>query len=341
MTTGGTGIKNIWVLPEISGSDAEISKFGLGLLTGARTIAEKVGGAVTAIAFGDEYHDYSEVLGRYGVGRFYFFNDPRLKHFSAEAYAAALLPRIHQEKPWLLLMGGTAAGRELAPRLAALLNAGLVTGCVKIDLSDPEKPVFYRPVYAGQLYQEVVIDDGVMLVTMDQSAPDVKPAAAVTRVETLIIEPELSPESVNTRHLEFLPADFQNVDVADAHTIVAAGMGAIDPDLFPLVEELAALLEGAIGTTRPVVDTGRIPRERLIGQTGKVVGPDFYLALGVSGASHHVGGIQDSGKIVAINRDPQAPIFQSVDAGAVADLRLVLPRLIARIKKAKADGEIL
>jgi len=333
--------KTIWVFPELSG-EAEISKVSLGLLTEARAIAEKVGAAVAAVVCGDEYHDYSEVLGNYGVSRLYFFKDPLLKYFSAEAYAAALLPRIRAEKPWLLLMGDTPVGRELAPRLAAFLNAGLVTGCVKIDLSDPEKPVFYHPVYAGQLYQEVILQvDKTMLVTMDLSALDAKPAASATNTETLIIEPDISPESVKARHLEYLPADFQKVDVTEAQTIVAAGMGAIDPDLFPLVEEMAALLKGAIGTTRPVVDTGRIPRERLIGQTGKVVGPDFYLALGVSGASHHVGGIQDAGRIVAINRDPQALIFRNADAGAVADLRAVLPRLIARIKKAKADGEIL
>ncbi|MFH1646542.1 MAG: FAD-binding protein [Chloroflexota bacterium] len=119
------------------------------------------------------------------------------------------------------------------------------------------------------------------------------------------------------------------------------GAGAADDDILPLVEELAALLEGAIGTTRPVVDGGKIPKERLIGQTGKVVSPDFYLALGISGATHHVGGIQESGRIVAINRDPHAPIFQSADAGITADLRDVLPLLIDRIKRAKDHGEIL
>jgi electron transfer flavoprotein alpha subunit len=334
--------KNIWVFPEFS-DEFEISKVNTGLLNEARTIAKKASGAVTAIAFGDEFHGYSEVLGQYGVSRVYFFKDPLLKHSSAEACAAALLPKIREEKPWLFMMGDTAAGRELAPRLAATLKTGLVTGCVKIDLCDPEKPVFYRPVYAGQLYQEIMLPtDKTMLVTMDLSALDVKtPNTTAAKVETLIIEPELTAELVKIRHIEYLAADFQKVDVAEAQTIVAAGMGAIEPDLFPLVEELATLLEGAIGTTRPVVDTGRIPRERLIGQTGKAVGPDFYLALGVSGASHHVGGIQDSGKIIAINRDPQAPIFQSADSGAVTDLRAVLPRLITRIKKAKKDAEIL
>jgi electron transfer flavoprotein alpha subunit len=335
-------LKNIWVLPELSGGEEDASKLALGLLTEATNIAEKVGGAVTAIAFGDEYHDNSKVFSLYGINRVYFFKDPLLQYFSPEACTVAVLNRIQEEKPWLWLMGDTAAGRELALRLAALLDTGLVTGCAKIDMSDPERPTFYRPVYAGQLYQEIVLPvDNTMLVTMDPSALDVKPAAVATDVESLVIESFLPLEVNKVRHLAYLPADFQNVDVADARTIVAAGMGAIDPGLFPLVEELAALLEGTIGTTRPVVDTGKIPRGRLIGQTGRVVGPDFYFALGVSGASHHIGGIQDSGKIIAVNRDPQAPIFRNADAGAVADLREVLPKLIARIKRARENGEIL
>ena len=342
MTTGGKHIKTIWVLPEINGSDEAISRLSLGLLTEAGSIAARVGGTVTAISFGNDYHDYSKILGQYRASTAYFFHDPQLKYFFAEACASALLPKIREEKPWLFIMGDTTVGRELAPRLAALLNTGLVTGCVRIDLSSPEKPVFYRPVYAGQLYQKIVLEtDRTMLVTMDPGFLNVKPAAGIHTVETRVIESKLAPESIKTRHIEYLPADFQKVDVADAGTIVAAGMGAIAADLFPMVAELAALLEGAIGATRPVVDDGKIPRERLIGQTGKVVSPDFYLALGISGASHHVGGIQDSGKIVAINRDPQAPIFQNADAGAAADLREVLPKLIARIKRAKTNGEIL
>jgi electron transfer flavoprotein alpha subunit len=334
--------KNIWVLPEISDDAKTTSKLSPGLLTEAGNIAARVGGRVTAIDFGSKYHDSSEVLGTYGVGRAYFFQDPLLEHFSAEAAAAALFPKIREEKPWLFLMGDTTVGRELAPRLSALLNTGLVTGCVKIDLSEPERPVFYRPVYTGQLWQEVVMEtERTILVTMDPAVLNIRESTAAANVKTEIIESKIPPELVKSRHVEFLPADFSEVDVADAATIVAAGMGAIDPDLFPMVEELATLIEGSIGTTRPVVDTGKIPRERLIGQTGKVVGPDFYLALGISGASHHVGGIQESGKIVAVNRDPQAPIFRNADAGIVADLREVLPKLIARIKRARENGEIL
>jgi electron transfer flavoprotein alpha subunit len=180
-----------------------------------------------------------------------------------------------------------------------------------------------------------------MLVTMDAKALNPAPPAAAVKAKTIVIESNFPADIIKTAHIEYLPVDFQTVDVAEADTVVAAGLGAATDELYPLVAELAALVEGAVGATRPVVDSGKIPRERMIGQTGKTVSPDFYLALGISGATHHTGGIQESGKIVAVNRDPQAPIFQNADAGVVADLKEVLPGLILRIKRAKADGEIL
>lgn len=333
---------NIWVLPEISGKEEEASKLSLGLLTEARYIAEKVGGTVTALVLGDQPRDLSGELGRYGIARSYVFQDPLLKYYSVEAYAAALLPRIQAEKPWIFLMGNTVAGRELAPRLAALLDTGVVSNCSRIELSQPEHPRFYRLVYGDQLYQEVVFQtDKTMLVTMDTRILDVTPPERPRVNRALIIESKLPADSLKTRHLEYLPADYQTVDVSDADTVVSAGMGAITDDILPLVEKLAGLIEGAIGTTRPVVDGGKISRERMIGQTGKVVSPEFYMALGISGATHHVGGIQDSGKIVAVNRDPQALIFQSSDVGAAADLKDVLPLLIEKIRRAKENGEIL
>jgi electron transfer flavoprotein alpha subunit len=334
--------KNIWVLPEINSEDEEIGQLSLGLLSGARRIAEKVGGAVTALAFAENVREVPGAFSEYGVSRTCIFQDPLFARISAEACAAAVLPVIEEEKPWLFLMGNTPLGRELAPLLAARLETGLVTDCVRIDLADPEHPVFYRPVYAGQLYQEIVMETGgAMLVTMSPDALSAAPAAGAAAFEKITIKPDLPSEAVKVRHIEYVSADFQDVDVSDAQTVVAAGMGAAPDDIFPLVEELAALLEGAVGTTRPVVDEGRIGRDRMIGQTGKVVSPDFYLALGISGASHHVGGIRDSGKIVAVNRDPQAPIFRSADFGISADLRDVLPELIKRIKQAKVNGEIV
>jgi electron transfer flavoprotein alpha subunit len=331
--------KDIWVLPELGGE--EIPKLGPGLLTEARAIAEKAGGRATALVLGGEPVDYSRLLAEYGVSRALVFKEPLLKTPSAETYAAALLPRIEAERPWLLLMGDTPLGRALAPRLAAPLGTGLVSGCARTDISG-EGICCCRPVYGGQLWQEVVFNtDKTMLVTMEPSVLDAIPAAKPCEVETEVVEPGLSPEIIRIQHLEYLPADYRTVDVAEAETVVAAGMGAATDELLPLVSELAGLLEGAIGTTRLVVDTGRIPRERLIGQTGKVVSPQVYLALGVSGATHHVGGIQGSGTIVSVNRDPRAPIFRASDVGLAADLREILPKLIERIKRAKENGEVL
>lgn len=334
--------KHIWVLLEITDDDREISPVSLGLLSEARSMADKVGGAVTALMFGEQSHDFAEILGKYGVNRSYFFQDPLFKYPSAEVYAAAVLPQLQNERPWLLLLAHTTIGRELAPRLAVALNTGLVSDCVRIDISESGIPAFYRPVYGGQLYQALVFETSrKMLVAMNPDILTDRPSVAATTVDTRIIGSHLDPEAVKVRHLEYLPADYKQVDITDAETIVAAGMGASTDEILPMVEELAALLGGAVGATQPVVDSGKIPRERLIGQTGKVVGPDLYLALGISGATQHVGGIQDSGKIVAVNRDPLAPVFRSSDLGLCADLKDVLPKLISRIKSAKENGEIL
>lgn len=330
-------------MPEIGDSVEASSKTALGLLTEAVAIADEVGGSATALVFSSESCDYSEVLNQFGINDAIVFTDPLFEFSSAEAYGVALLEKLREEEPWLLLMGDTALGQEMAPRLAVSLDAGLVSSCARIDLSDIENPVFYRYAYGDQLFQEIVLTtDRTMLMTMDSRVLNVTPApSAGSSVRIEEIEPALSPSTLLVKHLEYLPVDFRTVDVAEADTIVSAGIGAATDELLPLVEELANLIEGTVGTTRPVIDDGKIPREKMIGQTGKVVSPDLYLALGISGATHHTGGIQDSGRIVAINRDPQAAIFRTSDFGIAADLREVLPALIKKIKKAREDGAIL
>lgn len=331
--------REIWVLPEIDGS--EISELGQGLLSEACEIAAAVGGTATALVFTDGNEDYAGILGQYGISRAYIYRHPLLKHFSAEACAAALAERLLEEKPWLCLMGDTTIGRELGPRLAWLLGTGLVSGCVRME-ADPGHPRFFRPVYGAQAYQEIIFTSGAtMVVTLDPRILNINilPSPVEARIE--VITPELSPENIRTRHLGYAPADFRAVDVAEADVIVGAGVGAATDALLPLVKELAELVEGAIGTTRPVVDEGKIGRERLIGQTGKVVSPDLYLALGISGATHHLGGVQGSGTIVSVNRDAGAPIFQSSDVGVVADLKEILPGLIEKIRQARQDGKII
>jgi electron transfer flavoprotein alpha subunit len=336
MATG----KVIWVLPEISHNDVEISKLSTGLLSEARYFAEKVGGTAVAILLDDQPRlDYEEILGQYGISLARLFQHSALQYFSAETYSSALLPGIQQEEPWLILMENTIVGKELAPRLAALLETGVISNCAKIELSRPDKPRFFRLVYGDQLYQEVVFEAGkTMLVTMDPRILNTVPVRERCEVNITVIESSLPPDAVRVKHLEFLPADFRTVDVDDADVIVSVGAGGDSDELMPLVAELADLVKGAIGTTRPVVDSGRLPRERLVGQTGKLVSPELYLALGISGSVHHVGGIQGSKKIIAINRDPQAPIFGNSDVGVISDLKDILPLLVERIKHTPKNG---
>jgi electron transfer flavoprotein alpha subunit len=334
--------KEIWVLPELDNHKDESSPLSLGLLSEARYIADAINGTVTALVLSDKKRDYKELFSRYGVTTAYLFEDPLLEYFSSDTYSTVLLDKVRTEQPWLLLMGNTIIGKELAPRLSILLETGLISNCVKMDFGNPQSPVFYRPLLEGQIYQEVTFQtDKTMLVTMNPGVLNIAPASQTTKVKISVIKPKLSPDILRVKHQEFLQVDSRAIDVTDADVVVSAGMGTITSDSLALVEELADLIGGAIGTTRLVIDEGALPKERMIGQTGKVVKPGLYLAMGISGSTHHIGGIKDSGTIVAINNDPNAPIFQNSDLGIIDDVRNVLPKLIEKIKQEKRNGTIL
>jgi electron transfer flavoprotein alpha subunit len=332
----------IWVLPELKAHSDEISTLSLGLLSEARSIADKTGRTVTALVLTDKKQDYSELFNTYGINSAFLFENQLMEYYSADAYTTVLAEKIREKRPWLFLTGNTIIGQELAARLAIVLETGLVSNCVKADFTNPQKPVFYRPVYGGQLYQEVVFkSDKTMLVTMDPGILNVTQAVKKTKVKISVIKPGLSSDNIRVKHQEFLPVDFKNIDVADADIIVSVGMGTVISDTLSLAEELADLIGGAIGTTRPVVDEGILSKERMIGQTGKVVKPGFYFAMGISGSTHHIGGMKDSGTIVSINSDPDAPIFQNSNIGVITDIKNVLPKLIEKIKQEKRNGTIL
>jgi electron transfer flavoprotein alpha subunit len=334
--------KEIWVLPELDNHTDEIGPLSLGLLSEARYIADEINGTVTALVLSDIKRDYKDLFSRYGVTTAYLFEDPLLEYYSPDTYSAVVLDKVRSGQPWMLLMGNTIIGKELASRLSVLLDTGLISNCVKMDLGDINNARFYRPLLEGQIYQEVIFQtDRTRLVTMNSGVLNIAPASQTTKVKISVIKPKLSPDILRIKHQGFLPVDFRAIDVTDADVVVSAGMGTISSDSLALVEELAGLIGGAIGTTRPVIDEGVLPKERMIGQTGKVVKPGLYLAMGISGSTHHIGGIKDSGTIVAINNDPNAPIFQNSDLGIIDDVRNVLPKLIERIKQEKKNGSIL
>lgn len=255
-----------------------------------------------------------------------------------ETLAVAVAEAASRAQAVVALIADTDLGRRLAPLVAHRLSSGAVVDCTDVRV-DRGRPVFVKPVYGGRLEQEIAPAAGTIpVVALDLAGP-AEPAAetaseatarALPSPEVLTVEALHQPR---VRSLEVTPPDPASVDLVYASRIVAAGSGSVSPGLLAAVDELAALLEGSVGATRPVVDDGHLPKERLIGQTGRTVSPELYMALGVSGSPHHVAGVRAAEKIVAINRDVRAPIFQFADVGYVADLEVILPALVQRIKE--------
>jgi electron transfer flavoprotein alpha subunit len=239
----------------------------------------------------------------------------------------------------LVLMGDGDEERLLAALVARRLGSMPLFGC-RSAVASSEGPVFRVPVHGGRLEQDICFAPGATpVVTVDREAlvagrqpsGERPPADAVVSADAGWTD--------EWRSLEISPPDFRTVDLVDARRVLAAGMGAVDPPLFAQAEELAELLEASLGTTRPMVDEGRLPQERLIGQTGRTVAPDLYLSLGVSGSPHHLAGVQQAGRLLSVDKDPRAPVFQYSDAAYLADLEVVLPGLIRRIKEWRDDVE--
>lgn len=260
-----------------------------------------------------------------------------------EALAALLAQAAERVRPAAVLLADSDTARRLAPLVARALDSGAMLGCsdvlVRSDADEQaggpearEGLVFIKPVYGGWLEQEIEPAAGsIPVATLDL------PGDTDSQLK---LEPSRSPEVLEVppgsgaiRSIEVIPPEPGTVDLVHAKRIVAAGMGSAGETLLPAVRELAELLEGSVGATRPVVDEGRLPKERLIGQTGRTVTPDIYLALGISGSPHHMAGVKTADRILSINRDVRAPIFQFSDVGYVADLESVLPALVRRIKE--------
>jgi len=270
-----------------------------------------------------------------------------------DSLAGAVAAAVKAADPIAVLVQDGDAGRQLAPLIARRLGTGAVLGCSDLAAeggnsvaagtdgaaageAPPDALTFVKPVYGGWLEQDVAAAAGfVPAATLDLTGMETSEAAAeaaalmLAQAEVVHVAAEPFPR---VRHIETLAPDARSVDLVHAKRIVAAGMGSASETLLTAVHELAGLLEGSVGATRPVVDEGHLPKERLIGQTGRTVAPDLYVALGISGSPHHVAGVRKAERVLSINRDVRAPIFQFSDVGYVADLEAVLPALIAKIK---------
>jgi electron transfer flavoprotein alpha subunit len=326
--------KDIWVLVEHS--RGQLKKSALGLLTEGRRLAAKRRGSLDAILIGHQVEGFIDTLAHYGAHKIFLIQNSQCEHYISEIYTDILAGLVNEYHPGFILMAATYQGKDLASRLAARLNVGLASDCANWRLNNQGYLEYIRPVYGGRVYAtEVYRSSLVHIFTMRPSVLDIDDPGNNSKPEIIPIEITLNRSSQRAAVLDFLPADPATVDLSEAEIIVAGGKGVGSAENYQLLRELADLLGGSVGGSRVAVDSGWLPSERQVGQTGKIVEPRLYIACGISGAIQHLMGMKDSQKIIAINSDKNAPIFKIADVKIVGDLKEVIPAICYRLRREK------
>jgi len=331
----------VWVFAEQE--DGSLHDVALELCGKARQLADRLGVRVGAVLPGAEVNGLPADLIAHGVDHVYVVQDTRLGHYQTGSYAQVLCSLIEKHRPQIVIYGATPIGRDLAPRVASTMRAGLTADCTDLDIDNVTDPkskkehenllLQVRPAFGGNIIATIVnydwwpqmatVREGVMSL----QDPDPTRSGQVIE-ETVALDDALFALKLVDRHLE--P---RTVNLKGARVIVAGGGGVGSKENFDLLRELAGAVGGAVGASRAAVDSGFIGKEYQIGQTGTTVRPALYIACGISGAVQHRAGMEESAKIIAINSDPDAPIFSIAHYGIVGDLKKVIPMMIKAIKE--------
>lgn len=322
-------MSGIWVWVELSdGKAAPVSVEALGA---GRALADELGTELSALVFGQGVEEAAEAAIHHGADQVYACDDATLADCRSEPHAALVSQLAAEHKPIAILAGATASGRDVLALAAVDLEAGLIPDCTGLAVEDGAIRAT-RPVYAGKLMSNAYVDGDTMLASLRSRAFPTPEADAGRSGEVINVQPAM-PAGEITMEVLGLEASAGAVSLADAGIIVSGGRGVAGPEGFEPVRELASTLGAALGASRAAVDAGWIPYARQVGQTGKTVSPDLYVAAGISGAIQHLAGMRTSKVIVAINKDPEAPIFKLAQYGIVADLFKMVPALTAELKK--------
>ena len=318
----------VWVwVEQFDGKMLSMSGEALGA---GRNLADELGVGLSALVFGQGVQDVAQEAIQCGADKAYICDDVTLADFRPDPYAALLSKLAAEHKPVAILAGATSTGRDLLALTAVDLEAGLIPDCIGLAVKDG-KIVATRPVYAGKLMSNIVVDGDTMLLSLRSRAFPMVEADAGRNGEVLAVDPAMAADDITLQILGLEAAEGE-VSLADAGIIVSGGRGVGGPEGFEPVVELAATLNAALGASRAAVDAGWIPYANQVGQTGKTVSPDLYIAAGISGAIQHLAGMRTSKVIVAVNKDPEAPIFKLAQYGIVADLFKIVPALTAEFK---------
>ena len=325
--------------------DNEVSGIALELIGKGKDLAKDLDTDVTAVLIGSDVKGLVDVLAEYGADKVIVVDDPELKEYRTEPYAHALASVIEKYKPEIMLVGATAIGRDLGPRVSARVHTGLTADCTQLDIGDfpmvavPGKEqkhnqlLMTRPAFGGNTIATIACPDfRPQMATVRPGVMQKAERVAGAKAEVIEFNPGFTPDNKYVEILEVVKAVSDVADIMDAKILVSGGRGVGSAENFQMLEDLAEALGGTVSCSRAVVDSGWKPRDLQVGQTGKTVRPQVYFAIGISGAIQHVAGMEESDIIVAINKDENAPIFDVADYGIVGDLNKVVPQLTAQLK---------
>jgi electron transfer flavoprotein alpha subunit len=312
--------------------DGKLKKASREALTVGRKLAEKTGGELSAFVAGGSAASAAAEAGRYGAKKLYAAGSSALDAYTTETHVAALQQAVEQSKPSVVLLGGTSNGRDLAPRIAARLNVGVASDVDRLEWVDGKLRA-RRPVYSGKAFATVDVTSAPAIAT---ARPNAFPAEEAGGGAAEVVNVNYQGGETKAKLVDTKAPEAGELSIAEADIIVSGGRGLKEAANFSYIRDLAHAIGGAVGASRATVDAGWIDHQHQVGQTGRVVSPNLYIAAGVSGAIQHLAGMSTSKHIVAINKDPEAPIFRIADLGVVGDLFQIVPALIEEVKKAKA-----
>ena len=326
--------KGVWVFAEQR--EGELQKVSLELLGEGRTVADKLGVKLTAVLLGSNIEGLAKTLAQHGADEVLVADDKNLEHYTTDAYTKVICDLASERKPGILFVGATFIGRDLGPRIAARLTTGLTADCTSIDVDVENGDLLAtRPAFGGNLMATIACPEHRPQMATVRPGVFAKINTDGSNCKIEKVEVKLADSDVRTKVLEIIKAKKDIVDIAEADFIVSGGRGVGNKENFQLLKELADALGGTVAGSRAAVEKGWIDGAYQVGQTGKTVRPQIYIACGISGAIQHVAGMQDSDLIIAVNKDDSAPIMKIADYAIVGDLNKVVPELIAQIKAKK------
>jgi electron transfer flavoprotein alpha subunit len=330
--------RETWVYAEQRGG--KLARVSLELLAKGMELSEKIGGGLVSVLVGSGVENLAPELVSHGADKVYVIDDPRLEHYQNLAYAAAVADLIKEHRPEIFLLGATAIGEDLAPCIAAKMGTGLTAHCIDLRIDDCDGVATLHqtvPGWGGGKRVDIICPQRRPQMATVKPGVFVVPHGKKHRQGQIMrVSPRLEDRLFRARTLEITEHEVTELPVEEADVVVAAGWGVNALGSMDMVRELAEVLQGAVAGTRPVMDKGWITADRMVGQSGKVIGPNLFICLGASGAMHFSTGFERAKFVLAVDQNPQAPIFQAADVGIVGDLREVLPCLIEQVKRLKS-----